>query len=132
MPTDKSIVSVRITKKAQGTERLQGGVRDRILRNCLPHSLTRCPFFSPFNPETISLGVSLSIYFRSSILHLRKLNSVGEMTDQKSSLAETQPLLSEDFFQNDQSRRLFEAIDELRSCGANHDIELPEVRRSCI
>lgn len=52
------------------------------------------------------------------------------MTDQRSSPAEAQPLLSEDFFQNEQSRRLFEAIDELRSCGAGHEIDLPEVSRS--
>lgn len=32
-----------------------------------------------------------------------------------------------DAFQSPRSRELFEAIDELRSCGANRDIELPEV-----
>lgn len=51
------------------------------------------------------------------------------MADQESS-PEVQPLLSEDSFQNEQSRRLFEAIDELRSCGANHEIDLPEVGRN--
>ena len=60
-----------------------------------------------------------------------RLDYLDEMTDQTSSVTATQPLLSEDLFQNEQSRRLFEAIDELRTCGANHDIELPEVRCSC-
>ena len=43
--------------------------------------------------------------------------------------AEGPTLLNEDAFQNDHSRGMFEAIDEMRSCGANRDIELPEVRR---
>lgn len=42
---------------------------------------------------------------------------------------EANPLLSEDAFQNKKSQKLFEAIDELRSCGANHEIDLPEVNR---
>ena len=37
------------------------------------------------------------------------------------------PLLSEDPFKSEQSQKLFEAIDELRSCGANHHVDLPEV-----
>lgn len=45
--------------------------------------------------------------------------------------AEALPLLSEDSFQNEESRKLFEAIDELRNCGANHDIDLPEVGYDC-
>ena len=40
---------------------------------------------------------------------------------------EDKPLLDEDAFQNEQSRRLFDAIDRLRSCGASQDIALPEV-----
>jgi len=40
---------------------------------------------------------------------------------------EVNPLLSEDPFKSEQSQKLFEAIDELRSCGANHDVDLPEV-----
>ena len=38
------------------------------------------------------------------------------------------PLLDEDTFQDETSQRLFEGIDELRSCGANHDIDLSEVQ----
>ena len=37
------------------------------------------------------------------------------------------PMLSEDAFQNEQSQKLFEAIDELRSSGIDGDIDLPEV-----
>ena len=37
------------------------------------------------------------------------------------------PLLDDDAFQNEQSRNLFDAIDRLRSSGANQDIALPEV-----
>lgn len=36
-------------------------------------------------------------------------------------------LFSDDAFHNARSRGLFEAIDELRKCGANRDLELPEV-----
>lgn len=37
------------------------------------------------------------------------------------------PLLDDDAFQNEQSRNLFDAINRLRSSGANQDIALPEV-----
>ena len=40
---------------------------------------------------------------------------------------EVNPLLSEDPFKSEQSQKLFEAIDELRTCGANHEVDLPEV-----
>ncbi|KAL2054121.1 hypothetical protein ABVK25_005660 [Lepraria finkii] len=40
---------------------------------------------------------------------------------------EINPLLSEDTFQNEHSRGLFDAIDRLRSCGASQDIALPEL-----
>lgn len=40
---------------------------------------------------------------------------------------EVNPLLNEDPFKSEQSQKLFEAIDELRTCGANHDVDLPEV-----
>ncbi|KAI9786023.1 MAG: hypothetical protein M1816_008175 [Peltula sp. TS41687] len=43
------------------------------------------------------------------------------------SLSDHTPLLNESAFQNEQSKKLFEAIDELRRCGANHDIDLPEL-----
>ena len=48
------------------------------------------------------------------------------MTPFDESSRDSYPLLDEDAFQNEQSRKLFEAVDELRSCGAN-DIDLPEV-----
>lgn len=41
-------------------------------------------------------------------------------------------LLTEDAFSSERSQRLFEAIDELQSCGANRDIELPEVSPTVI
>ena len=40
---------------------------------------------------------------------------------------EANPLLRDDVFQTEHSRNLFDAIDRLRSCGANRDFELPEV-----
>lgn len=40
-------------------------------------------------------------------------------------------LLNEDPFRSETSQRLFEAIDELRSCGASYEIGLPEVRDGC-
>ena len=36
-------------------------------------------------------------------------------------------ILSNDAFQNERSRELFDAIDELKGCGASHDFDLPEV-----
>lgn len=45
------------------------------------------------------------------------------------SVPDATPLLDESAFYNKQSKRLFEAIDELRRCGASHDIDLPEVRQ---
>ena len=37
-------------------------------------------------------------------------------------------VLGDDAFQNETSRELFNAIDELKSCGANRDVDnLPEV-----
>ena len=42
--------------------------------------------------------------------------------------AEASPLLGQDAFQTDESQRLFEAIDDLRRCGAKQEIDLPEVR----
>ena len=40
---------------------------------------------------------------------------------------ESTPLLTEDAFKNENSRRLFDAVDKLQACGASQDIELPEV-----
>lgn len=51
------------------------------------------------------------------------------MSSENQVQAETKSLLSEDAFKNEQSQKLFEAIDELRSCGANHEIDLPEVQK---
>ncbi|KAL9600156.1 MAG: hypothetical protein Q9179_003315 [Wetmoreana sp. 5 TL-2023] len=44
-----------------------------------------------------------------------------------SSTMESKTLLNDDPFHSTHTQRLFEAIDELRSCGANHDIPLPEL-----
>lgn len=41
--------------------------------------------------------------------------------------AKAENLLDEDAFKNEHSQRLFQAIDELRTHGAHHEIELPEV-----
>lgn len=49
------------------------------------------------------------------------------MATKCSSDNEANPLLSEDPFKSERSQKLFEAIEELRSCGANHHVELPEV-----
>lgn len=39
-------------------------------------------------------------------------------------------VLGDDAFQNETTQRLFNAIDELKSCGASRDItDLPEVNR---
>ena len=40
---------------------------------------------------------------------------------------EDNSLLGKDAFQNEQSRNLFDAIEKLRSCNVNQDLELPEV-----
>ncbi|KAL8939654.1 MAG: hypothetical protein Q9216_003230 [Gyalolechia sp. 2 TL-2023] len=49
------------------------------------------------------------------------------MGSEQFSTKESNTLLNKDPFRNEDTQRLFEAIDELRSCGANHDIELPEL-----
>lgn len=49
------------------------------------------------------------------------------MNEEQLSTMESNTLLNEDPFRNENTQRLFEAIDELRSCGANHDVGLPEV-----
>ena len=49
------------------------------------------------------------------------------MATDNSSDMDVDPLLSDDPFKSEQSQKLFEAIDELRSCGANHHFDLPEV-----
>lgn len=46
---------------------------------------------------------------------------------EQASPTESSGLLMEDAFSNERSQQLFEAIDELQSCGASRDIELPEV-----
>lgn len=85
-----------------------------------------------FNLEYISSDLSLAYFGSKSsfVIFAYWIDCLGEMTDPIPSLAATQSFLSEDVFQNEQSRRLFEAIDELRSCGANHEIDLPEVSQS--
>ncbi|KAL8925579.1 MAG: hypothetical protein Q9208_003471 [Pyrenodesmia sp. 3 TL-2023] len=49
------------------------------------------------------------------------------MGGDQSSATDSNTLLNEDPFGNKSTQRLFEAIDELRSCGANHDVGLPEL-----
>lgn len=46
---------------------------------------------------------------------------------EQSSPTESSSLLTEDAFCSERSQQLFEAIDELQSCGASRDIDLPEV-----
>lgn len=81
----------------------------------------------------------LVLAFRSAILtiHLRLLRTFGlaallisapTMDGEQFSTKESNTLLNKDPFRNEDTQRLFEAIDELRGCGANHEIELPEVR----
>lgn len=53
----------------------------------------------------------------------KSLNTESE----KTSPIESNTILTEDAFCNERSQKLFEAIDELQSCGANRDIDLPEV-----
>jgi hypothetical protein len=45
----------------------------------------------------------------------------------KVSLTEDIQLLGEDPFSSEQSKALFDAIDELRICGAGQDLDLPQV-----
>lgn len=52
--------------------------------------------------------------------------------EQSSTMTESNNVLDEDPFRNENTQRLFEAIDELRSCGANHEIGLPEVRHEVV
>ncbi|KAL9015928.1 MAG: hypothetical protein Q9185_006695 [Variospora sp. 1 TL-2023] len=47
--------------------------------------------------------------------------------EQPPSTTQSSTTLNEDPFRNENMQRLFDAIDELRSCGANQEIDLPEV-----
>jgi hypothetical protein len=47
--------------------------------------------------------------------------------ESKVSLTEDIQLLTEDPFSSEQSKALFDAIDELRICGAGQDLDLPQV-----
>jgi hypothetical protein len=47
--------------------------------------------------------------------------------ESKVSLTEDIQLLGEDPFSSEQSKALFDAIDELRICGAGQDLDLPQV-----
>ncbi len=49
-------------------------------------------------------------------------------TKSKEATMSSRTLLAEDPFRTEKSKRLFEAIDELRRCGAGQDLELPQVR----
>ena len=44
------------------------------------------------------------------------------------SSSQAEELLDKDPFGSEKSKRLFEAIDELRGCGAGQDLDLPQVR----
>ena len=44
------------------------------------------------------------------------------------STSKSDSLLNEDPFRSAASQRLFNAIDELRRCGAGQDLDLPQVR----
>lgn len=50
--------------------------------------------------------------------------------ESKDSSTKDVPLLSEDPFGSEQSKALFDAIDELRICGAGQDLDLPQVSYS--
>ena len=52
------------------------------------------------------------------------------MTTNGTSKSTGNPLLSEGAFQTEHSRKLFDALDKLRSCGANEHVDLPEVRHA--
>lgn len=51
----------------------------------------------------------------------------GDPQPEQSSTREGNSLLTEDAFCSERTQKLFEAIDELQSCGAKRDIDLPEV-----
>lgn len=62
--------------------------------------------------------------FTDSISLPPKIPDLGSESDLA---VEGKSLLTEDAFSSERSQKLFEAIDELQSCGANRDIDLPEV-----
>ena len=62
-------------------------------------------------------------FFFSNLLNHFIQRTIGTMAD----TAETDSLLGQDAFQTSESQRLFEAIDDLRRCGAKKEIDLPEV-----
>ena len=73
---------------------------------------------------------------KNTIIKLREtetMNSPPSKTldteSEGGSVMETNSLLTEGAFCSERSQKLFEAIDELQSCGANRDIDLPEVSR---
>ena len=56
---------------------------------------------------------------------LKKLRLSGKEPKDLSNVES--PLLSKDPFGSEQSKALFDAIDELRICGAGRDLDLPQV-----
>ena len=50
-------------------------------------------------------------------------------TRSKEATTDPSALLADDPFRTGESKLLFEAIDELRRCGAGQDLELPQVRK---
>lgn len=80
-------------------------------------------------PFAVQFGISV---FRLVALHLytlalRYLQLATMDAEQPPSTTQPSTILNEDPFRNENTQRLFEAIDELRSCGANQEIGLPEV-----
>ncbi|KAL8823924.1 MAG: hypothetical protein Q9191_005437 [Dirinaria sp. TL-2023a] len=52
---------------------------------------------------------------------------IPDMESESDLAGEGSSFLTEDAFSSERSQKLFEAIDELQSCGANRDIDLPEL-----
>lgn len=48
-------------------------------------------------------------------------------TSSDSDVQDSEGLLNDDPFSNEISKRLFDAIDDLRKCGAGQDLDLPQV-----
>jgi len=57
----------------------------------------------------------------------RPKSPISSSEGSKDSSDKNSPLLNEDPFASKQSKALFDAIDELRTCGAGQDLELPQV-----
>jgi hypothetical protein len=80
--------------------------------------------------DSESIVASPTLYFGTHTDTESEADSAVE--DYSSPITESssrvEELLDKDPFGNERSKKLFEAIDELRSCGAGQDIDLPQVR----